>query len=176
MNQTGQIVFIIFIIAYMIFWGTIIYIGIPKEQRAKQKQQFDERQKVEQYRACQYAYFTLIIYLVLYLLLNQAFYFVWCDTVFGISLGIVFSLSVFLAYCVFQDAYFGIGASKPATLFTANIAGLPNLMLGIESIEDGNIIENGLITGKGIHFAIFALIVLLDIFVFIRKRLDKQAA
>ena len=36
MNQTGQIVFIVFIVAYMVFWGTIICIGIPKEERRKQ--------------------------------------------------------------------------------------------------------------------------------------------
>lgn len=47
MNQTGQIIFIIFIVCYIIFWGAIIYIGIPKENRAQQKKKYDERQQIE---------------------------------------------------------------------------------------------------------------------------------
>ena len=35
MDYTGQIIFIIFIVCYIIFWGTIIYIGIPKENRVQ---------------------------------------------------------------------------------------------------------------------------------------------
>ena len=36
MNKTGQIVFITFIITYILFWGTVIYFGIPKEQWKQQ--------------------------------------------------------------------------------------------------------------------------------------------
>ena len=76
MNLAGRIIFLVFMAAYIIFWGAMVYIGIPREQRKKQKKHFDERQKVAQYRACQYAYFTLIIYLALYVILNQVFDFI----------------------------------------------------------------------------------------------------
>lgn len=174
MNQTGTIVLIAFIAAYMIFWGVIICVGIPREERTKQRQRFDERQKVEQGRACQYAYITLLCYLFLYLLLDHVLHIVWCDTAFGILLGIAFSVSVFLAYCVFQDAYFGIGASKPGVLIGVNAVGVTQLVMGIESVEDGAIIQNGIITGNASHFVFLALIILLDVFVFIRKRMDRR--
>lgn len=173
MNQTGQIVFIIFIIAYMIFWGTIICIGIPKEQRANNKKKHDERQRIEQGRACTYAYITLIFYLLCYIFLEKIFGIVWCELTFGLFLGIAFSLSVFLAYCVFQDAYFSINDNKTGAMISVNVIGLAQLLLGIEHIVDGDIIQNGIITDNAINLLFFAVILLLDVFVFIRKRLDK---
>ena len=176
MNQTGKIVFIVFIIAYIIFWGTIIYIGIPKEQHANKKMKHDERQRIEQGRACKYAYITLICYLLCDIFLEKIFDVVWCDHTFGVFLGIAFSLSVFLAYCVFQDAYFSINDSKVGTMISVNIIGLSQLFMGIEHIANGDIIQNGIITDNAINLLFFAVILLLDIFVFIRKRLDKQSA
>ena len=52
MTQTGKIVFIVFMIAYALFWGAIILIGIPKEQRAQNQKKYDERQIFEQGLAC----------------------------------------------------------------------------------------------------------------------------
>ena len=176
MNQTGKIVFIVFMIAYMIFWGAIIYIGIPKAQRNQNKKKYDERQRIEQGRACQYAYITLISYLVACLFLNQIFGIVWCDHTFGLLLGIAFSISVFMAYCVFQDAYFNITDSKAGTMISINVVGLTQLLLGIEHIEDGDIIQNGIVTDNAVSLLFFTVVVLLDIFVLIRKRLDQQSA
>lgn len=176
MNQIGKIVFIVFIIAYMIFWGTIIYIGIPKEQRASNKKKHDERQRIEQGRACKYAYIMLICYLLCDIFLKKIFGVVWCDHTFGVLLGISFSLSVFLAYCVFQDAYFSINDSKAGTMISVNSIGLLQLSMGIDHIVDGDIVQNGIITDNAINILFFAVILLFDVFVFIRKRLDKQAA
>ena len=134
MNQTGQIVFIIFIIAYMIFWGTIICIGIPKEQRANKKKH-DERQRIEQGRACTYAYITLIFYLLCYIFLEKIIGIVWCELTFGLFLGIAFSLSVFLAYCVFQDAYFSVNNSKVGAMIGVNAVGLSQLSIRVLSIR-----------------------------------------
>lgn len=173
MNQTGKIVFIVFIIAYMLFWGTIICIGLPKKERANNKKKYDERQRIEQGRACQYAYITLICYLVACLFLNTVFGIVWCDNTFGLLLGVAFSVSVFLAYCVFQDAYFSINDNKTGAMISVNVIGLAQLLLGIEHIVDGDIIQNGIITDNAINLLFFVVILLLDVFVFIRKRLDK---
>jgi len=176
MNQTGQIVFIVFIIAYMLFWGTIICIGIPKEERRKQQKKYDERQIFEQSRACKYSYVALIVYLLFYGILDAGFDIVWCEPLFGICLGIGFSLSVFFAYCIFQDAYFAIGESKLGVLIAPNIIAFPQLILGLECVTDRSIIDNGIITDNGLHFLFVALILILDILVYIRKRLDKQSA
>ncbi len=176
MNQTGQIVFIIFIIAYMIFWGTIICIGIPKEERRKRQKKYDERQVAEQGRASKYAYITLLVYLVFYSILDVGFDFVWCEQIFGIFLGIMFSLSVYLAYCIFQDAYFSIGESKPGALIGVNIIGLSQLLLTVECIKGGSILENGIISVDGLHLLFVALVLLLDAFVLIRNRMDRRSS
>ena len=162
-----------FIIAYMIFWGTIICIGIPKEERRKQQKKFDERQIAAQGRAFKYAYLTLILYLLVYAILDMGFKIVWCELIFGIALGIAFSLSTYFAYCIFQDAYFGVGESKPGALIGVNIIGLSQLLMVVECIEDGSIVENGIITADGLHLLFVALILLLDTFVLIRNRMDK---
>lgn len=176
MNHTGQIVFIVFIVAYIIFWGTIICIGIPKEERKRQQKRYDERQITEQGRASKYAYITLIVYLVFYSILDVGFDFIWCEQIFGIFLGIMFSLSVYLAYCIFQDAYFSIGESKPGALIGVNVIGLSQLLMAVECIEDGSIVENGIISADGLHILFVALILLLDAFVMIRNRMDKHSS
>lgn len=155
MNQTGQIVFIVFIIAYMIFWGTIICIGIPKEERRKQQKKYDERQIAEQSRACIYSYISLIVYLLLYGILDGGVGIVWCDALFGMILGIVFSLTIFFAYCIFHDAYFAVGESKLSILIAPNVIAFSQLFMGIKCITEGSIIENGIITNNALHFLFF---------------------
>lgn len=172
MSQTGKIVFIGFILAYAIFWGVIIYIGIPKEQRTQNQKKYDERQILEQYRASKYAFSSLIIYLLVYGALEQ-FGIVWCETIFGVSLGIALSLCIDASYRILQDAYFAIGESKLAVLIVPNVIAISQLIIGIESIAEGTMVENGLITADGLHFLFVALVLFLDLAVFLRKRLDK---
>lgn len=174
MNQTGQIIFIIFIVCYIIFWGAIIYIGIPKENRAQQKKKYDERQQIEQGRASRFAYITLVSYLVGYMMLDL-FDVVWCELEFGLFLGIAFSISVFLSHVVFQDAYFAYNESKPGALIGINCIGLTQLVMGIECVTDGEIIRNGIITGNGVHLLFAAVVLLLDFFMIIRRRLEKKS-
>lgn len=175
MNQTGKIVFIVFIIAYMLFWGTIICIGLPKEERANNKKKYDERQLFEQSRACKYSYIALIVYLIFYGILDAGFDIVWCESLFGICLGIGLSLFVFFAYCIFQDAYLAIGESKLGVLIAPNIIAFCQFIMGIDCAAEGSIIENGIITDDGLHFLFVAIILFVDILVYIRKRLDKQS-
>ena len=175
MNPTGQIILIVFLIAYLVFWGTIICIGIPKEKQKKQRK-FDERQIAAQGQAYKFAYITLILYLLVYVILDKGFKLVWCEHVFGIALGVLFSVSTYFAYCIFQDAYFAIGESRPGALIGINLIGLTQLLLAIESIADGSTVENGIITADGLHLLFTALVLLLDVFVMIRNRMDKQAS
>lgn len=174
MTQTGKIVFIVFMIGYALFWGTIILIGIPREQRAQNQKKYDERQIFEQGRACKYAFFSLITYLAVYGILDDQGV-VWCRPIFGIALGIILSLCIYLTHRVLQDAYFAIGESKPAVLIAPNAIAISQLIIGIDSIAEGTMIENGLITADGLHFLLVALVLFLDLAVFLRKRLDKRS-
>lgn len=174
MNPTGRFIFLAVILAYFVFWCIIIWIGIPKADRSKQRKQYDERQLFEQGRACKYSYIALIVYLLAYCLLDSGFEIKWCAFPFGICLGIAFSLAVFFSYCIFQDAYFAVGESKPAVLITPNIVALPQLIMGIESAAEGNMLKNGIIAADGIHFLFVGLVVFLDILVIARKYMDKK--
>ena len=100
---------------------------------------------------------------------------VWCAHTFGVFLGIAFSLSVFLAYCVFQDAYFSINDSKVGTMISVNIIGLSQLFMGIEHIANGDIIQNGIITDNALKLVFCGVVLSLDIFFLIRKQLDKKS-
>lgn len=176
MNKTGQIVFITFIITYILFWGTVIYFGIPKEQWKQQKGRYDERQQIEQGRGCKWAYIALICYLVGYVFLDLVFEVKWCEPEFGILLGIALSVTVLLAYLVFQDAYFAFNEKKTGTLISVNCVGLCQLLLGIEHIADGDIIQNGIITDNALNLVFCGVVLSLDIFFLIRKQLDKKSA
>ena len=176
MNQSGQIILIMIALAYMLFWGTVIYVGIPRELRDKKKKMYDERQLYEQARACKYSYISLIVCLMIYGLLEAGFDIIWCEPMFGICLGIGLSLCVFLSYCVFQDAYFALGEKKLAVLLSPNIIAIPQLIMGLESIAEGSMMENGIITNNGLHFIFAGLILFLDVLVWVRKSMDKRSA
>lgn len=100
---------------------------------------------------------------------------VWCELEFGLFLGIAFSISVFLSHVVFQDAYFAYNESKPGALIGINCIGLTQLVMGIECVTDGEIIRNGIITGNGVHLLFAAVVLLLDFFMIIRRRLEKKS-
>ncbi len=174
MNKTGQIVFIVFILVYMIFWGFIVYTGIPREQRRKSK--YDERQRIEQGRAFQYAHIALLFYLILCLFVDQIFHVVWCDPVFGLFLGITLSASVFLAYCIFQDAYFRVGESKPGALITMNVVGFSQLLIGLDTLSEGKLLQNGIVTKHAIHLLLFFLVLVFDVLILIRRHLDHHSS
>ena len=106
-----MIVVLVFAVCYMLFWGGIILFALPKNQVFK-KSKYDERQRAEQGKAFQYAYITLLCYLIMWMAADKLFGTDWCEMTFGLFLGIGFSVSVFLAYCIFRDAYFSVGEHK----------------------------------------------------------------
>lgn len=174
MTQTGKSIFIAIIFAFVIVWGMIIILGIPKEQRKQKQKRYDESQIFEQCRGCKYAFFSMIVYLTVYGILDDQGI-VWCQPLFGVAFGIILSLGIYLSHCILQDAYFAISEGKLSVLIPANVVALLNLNYGFEYITKGTVIENGLITADGLHFLLVGLILCLDLTVFLRKRLDKRS-
>lgn len=175
MDLTGRIAVFA---AYIVFWIAILVLScmaVPRRQRGQNRKKYDERQRYERGRACQYAYITLIVYLVADRILRDAFGAVWCDDTFGLCLGLAISGSVFLAGCVFQDAFFDLLTGRREAMLGVNLLGIFPLFRGILGICEGSVLENGILTRRAAHFLPVTVIVLLDLFVVIRRRVDRRS-
>ncbi len=92
------------------------------------KGEFDERQQIARGKAGTAAYFTLLIYLALWMILRslEIPFFMTGISVFG---GALLSIAVFVGYSIFHDAYFK--ASESPRVWIAVICAVAAVNLGI---------------------------------------------
>lgn len=78
---------------------------------------YDERQLIHRDKAFKFAFLTLIPALVLCEALEGKGI-VWCENGMDTFIAMVLSLVVFMAYCIYTDAYFGV-AQRPGECIAA---------------------------------------------------------
>lgn len=165
-------------------WGAVCGIavvalaGLLAGQRMKRKYsgkcKYDERQIAAQGRAYKCAYFTLLIYLLVYGIIC-AMDIIWCETMVGVFTGIVISIAVFAVICIFEDAYFKTFESPRAYILMFTFIGLANVLLGVLHMVDGDFIENGIMGINSMNFIAGLLLLVVDATVLIKRMRDRRA-
>ena len=175
MNKNMLILLVAGIFLYGL-WFALIFSAIPKKEWEKRKGKLDERQMAERGIANKWAYITLICYLVIFVLTERFSEVKLFDTGFAIFLGIFLSVTVYGAYIIIRDACFTIKDNKRLFIMVWNFICLMQLVMGIEYIANGELIENGMITIKALYLLVAAWIILMDICLIIRRHLDGKNA
>lgn len=119
-------------------------IAIPLKKRVLSLS-FDERQERARGVAFKYGFFTLMVCVAAYGMLDMTIG-PWCDTIAGCALCICIALTVFAVTCIRRDAYLSL-SEKPKqiiTLFT--FLAVFNLGLGVMYILHGELMEDGVLT------------------------------
>lgn len=130
-----------FLVGVCLVFFCLLWLGIYLR---KHRTRYDERQELVRGRGYKYAYFTLLIYELLY----------WCiiwggnsaidsflEPKIGFFLGLCISVLVYAVYCILNDGYYGINEHWKTTMFGFGILGFINLFAALtnrqELIVDG---------------------------------------
>ena len=98
------------------------------------KQIYDERQKINQGKAYKYAFFTILIYvLVLWLLRIMEFNLPVRDEV-ALLIGVIAALVVFVEYSIFKDCYLAINTKKVILLVSFGVLDAISVLMCVLNI------------------------------------------
>ncbi len=134
---------------------------------------YDERQSVARGKAYMYAFWAMMIAVLIIILLDTAGITVanrFTTDFFAIFVGII----VQVTYSIWNDAYYGINTNKKRFIIVSIVAALFNLIPVIGSIKGGNFIENGVVSDFGTNLLVFILMIIIGIELFIKDRIDSS--
>ena len=145
------------IICGVVLVALAAYAGSKLMKRSQKKgpKEYDERQVLARGKACQAAYYTLLIYLAAYGFFDAFTGIVWCDRFAGVFIGIALSVAVYAIGCIMKDAYFRAVDSPRAYLILFTVVGLCNVAFGVVKMVEGTFLEEGILTmGSSANFIV----------------------
>ena len=119
------------------------------------RDEYDERQVLARGRAFMWGFFTLMICLMVYGMLDMLID-RWCDTLTGCIIRICVALLVFASICIKQDAFAGIGKNRKRNLTVLLVLTLANMFFGVENITGGDVVRDGLLTFRSVSLIVGA--------------------
>ena len=169
MNTSWAIGFIVGLLSVILVSLAIRKFLLNKGGR---KHEYDERQLAARGRAYAIAYFTLLAYLAVWLVLSSL------DLPFfpgtgAILLGLLLSITVFVAYSIFHDAYFRASERPTAWLWVIGAASLLNLVIGIGRISRGTTLEARLFDNANLLVGVMTTVIL--ICALVRLAMDRRS-
>ena len=120
------------------------------------RDEYDERQVLARGRAFMWGFFTLMICLMVYGMLDMLID-RWCDTLTGCIICICAALLVFASICIKQDAFAGIGRNRKRNLTVLLVLTLANLFFGARSLMEGDVVVDGLLTFRSVSLIVGAM-------------------
>lgn len=144
--------FVIFVIAMMIR---------RKSETCTMKGKYDERQKVIQGIGYKYGFLTMAVAGMAYALLSTAWEIPVTTTV-GVTACVFLGIMVYVVYCIWKDAYFGLTNQRSQFIILISIVTIVNMATSIVSICNGEIVRNGVVGDKALSLicAILFLVIL----------------
>ena len=108
---------------------------------------YDERQMLARGEAYKYAFFTLMIGVVVVCLLNDIAKIPFFMSIGGMYIIVCISLGVFATICIVKDAYMSLYENAKGVCMLFGVIGLLNVAIGIINIAHGTaLLENGVLT------------------------------
>lgn len=111
---------------------------------------FDERQELARGKAFKCAFFTLLVSLYVYAIVDDCVG-RWCDTLVGVTICMAVSLLVFAVICINKDAYLSLRERPRQVMVLFALLGIFNLGLGGIYLSQGELIEEGILTLRAVN-------------------------
>lgn len=164
-----------FIFGVVIFSAILIIpmlVGITKDRKLKRK--YDERQELIRGRGFKYAFYSVIVLIMLYATALIGFEKLPIDPSAVMYIIVIMGVGVYAWYSILNDGYFALNEKIPQTVIAFTIIAIANLMIGINTLLDGDMIVDGIITFNCLNLvcAIFMLVTVLVIL--IKQYRDKR--
>ena len=126
-----------------------VVIRLLLGKRTKRSREYDERQQLAIGKGYKYGYYTLLIYLAVYALVDQMTGARWCSVYTGAFIGVLLSVGVFGVICIRNDAYLPLRESPGRYISIFMILGGLNVVLGVvHYIEEGTFMEDGILSAS----------------------------
>ncbi len=128
---------------------------------------YDERQLLARGVAYKYAFFTLMIGMVIIALMEEIAGIRLFMSMAGVWVMICISLAVFATICILKDAYMSLYENVKGVVIMFSAIGLLNIAIGIGNIVDGvPLIENGVLSTRCANLIVGLLFVyILPVFI-----------
>ncbi|MCR4641133.1 MAG: hypothetical protein K5697_03770 [Lachnospiraceae bacterium] len=152
----------IFVIILLILTFTV-FLAVTKGRG-----DFDERQQLERGKAYCLGFMTILVSMFLAItidilkLLPVQGYVLCAASIFP-------GLMVFVAYCVWHEAYFSLKDKEKSLLIFFGFIGVINLIITITSILDGRMIENGKLSFSVLNLVCAVMFIELFVIVLLKK-------
>lgn len=140
------------------------------------KTEYDERQLIARGRGFMLAYYTLLIYLAVIIMIDMLDVTIPCSMTVLVFTGFVISGLVLSFYTIMNDAYWGINNNVSLITRAIIAIGIINFVFGIVDMCKGKMVVEGILQDGFINFEAGVLILAIGIMLLIKKRKDKQEA
>lgn len=151
---------------------SVIFTIIMKKKNGKCE--YDERQELARGKAYKYAYFTLLMYLLLSIIGMNL---IEAHIPFTIVafVGICISVSVYAISCIKNDAYIGLQRNANKTAIAFILAGIINLGCGcVRMVKGEQLLAEDFVDNVCINFMAGLLLFLIAIVLLVKAQYDKK--
>jgi len=138
------------------------------------KYDYDERQILARGKSFQSAFYTMVIYFMIYTAMHSGNLNLPIDYSLLAAIGVCLGVVVFAGNAIMKDAYFALNEKKKLLLVVFFILGIGDLALGIRNIIAGIVIVNGVLTDEALPLVGGTMFVLLFAILLIKALMDKE--
>ena len=135
------------LVAGIAFVALIMWIvrkmGGKIEWNCNKENAYDERQLMARGEAYKYAFFTMLLSVIIASVLDEVLGFSLLMSFAGMDFIICLSIAVFATICIVKDAYMSLYENVKGIVITFAIIGISNVGIGIVNLGGTALIENG---------------------------------
>ncbi|NLG04866.1 MAG: hypothetical protein GX567_13700 [Clostridia bacterium] len=158
----------------LFIFGIIIFV-LKKKAHIGGKCEYDERQQLVRGKAFKIGFFTLIFYNAGYGLLSEMIGRSFASVSFAMLFGIIFTVVIYGAYCMWNDAYFALNETPKTAVALLIAICMINLIIGITNLVSGRCFVNGMITVSAMNLIVGVALFILFIIISIKTLINKNA-
>ena len=138
------------------------------------KCKFDERQELVRGRGFKYAFFTLMIYSMVYGYMDMFLAEKKIDTMTGTMIGVMLGIVVYAVYSIWNEGYFSLNEDPKRVIIIFAIIAVVNFMLAGMNIADGKMIEDGVLTFRSMNLFCGIMFVIIGGVLMLKKALNAK--
>ncbi len=137
-----------------IFTGVVLALVIAAvlmrftKKDKKEKFTYDERQKAQRGVGYKYAFFTLIIYNVVYGILDMTLAVKWAETFTAMMIGVLLAVLVHVVYSIWNECYFSMNEEPKKVLILFGFISVVNIIIAVMQGVNGELIVNGMLSNS----------------------------
>ncbi len=156
--------------------GIVLVVIIFKiaNKNHKVKSEYDERQEIARGKGFRLAFYTIVIYAAINVVLGMAELSLPMDPAVMAFSYIIVGALVDVEYCIWNDCYWGMNNNKVRYTIAFMIIGLINLIVPIGAAINGGLILDGVLSTPGINLLCSVLLITMGITMGLKEFVDSR--